>query len=409
MATSPIYNWPEPDNTDLVKNGALAIRTLGDAIDTTMGTMVAKTIVDAKGDLIAGTAADTASRLAVGPDGSSIVADSSTATGLAYSPAPAVGNPVINSAFQIWQRGTSFTSTGYTADRWYGSTPTDITISRQLTGDTTNLPNIQYCVRLARTAGSTAAVYPQVTNSFESVNTVAYVGKTITFSFYARIGANFSGASNQIFAMVQTGTGTDQNVYNGYTGEVNAVGSTGVTLTTTWQRFTYTGTIATNVTEMGIKIYALTSGTAGAADWFEVTGVQIDFGSTALPFRTFSATLQGELAACQRYFWAYNVTDSNTQAFNAGLAISTTRGIFPVRYPIPMRTKPSLAASTTSNFIIIYGGYSSATATSISMNNGGAQAFELDISVASGLTSGGAAMVGTTGNASAYLWLSAEL
>ncbi len=57
MATSPIYSWPEPDNTDLVKNGALAIRTLGNAIDTTMGTMVAKTIIDAKGDLIAGTAA----------------------------------------------------------------------------------------------------------------------------------------------------------------------------------------------------------------------------------------------------------------------------------------------------------------------------------------------------------------
>ena len=35
MASSPIYNWPEPDNTDLVKNGANAIRTLGSQIDTT--------------------------------------------------------------------------------------------------------------------------------------------------------------------------------------------------------------------------------------------------------------------------------------------------------------------------------------------------------------------------------------
>ena len=87
MATSPIYNWPEPDNTDLVKNGALAIRTLGDAIDTTMGTMVAKTIVDAKGDLIAGTAADTAARLAVGANGETLVADSSTSTGLDWKSA----------------------------------------------------------------------------------------------------------------------------------------------------------------------------------------------------------------------------------------------------------------------------------------------------------------------------------
>lgn len=90
MATSPIYSWPEPDNTDLVKNGALAIRTLGDAIDTTMGTMVAKTIVDAKGDLIAATAADTVARLAVGTNGQTLVADSTASTGLKWA-TPASG------------------------------------------------------------------------------------------------------------------------------------------------------------------------------------------------------------------------------------------------------------------------------------------------------------------------------
>lgn len=95
MATSPIYSWPEPDNTDLVKNGALAIRTLGDAIDTTMGTMVAKTIVDAKGDLIAATAADTVARLAVGAtNGMTLQVDSSTATGLKWA-APAAGGKVL--------------------------------------------------------------------------------------------------------------------------------------------------------------------------------------------------------------------------------------------------------------------------------------------------------------------------
>ncbi len=34
MALSPFYNWSEPDNSSLVKNGAADIRTLGDAIDT---------------------------------------------------------------------------------------------------------------------------------------------------------------------------------------------------------------------------------------------------------------------------------------------------------------------------------------------------------------------------------------
>jgi len=115
MATSPIYSWPEPDNTDLVKNGALAIRTLGNAIDTTMGTMVAKTVVDAKGDLIAGTAADTVNRLAVGSNGESLVADSSTSTGLRYQADYAAGkNAIINGAFNVWQRGTSVSLTSNT-------------------------------------------------------------------------------------------------------------------------------------------------------------------------------------------------------------------------------------------------------------------------------------------------------
>jgi hypothetical protein len=113
MATSPNFSWPEPDNTDLVKNGALAIRTAVDAIDSSMadlkggttGQVLSKTsntdmdftwvaqddsnaiqnaIVDAKGDLIAATAADTPARLAVGANNAFLQANSSTATGLQW-------------------------------------------------------------------------------------------------------------------------------------------------------------------------------------------------------------------------------------------------------------------------------------------------------------------------------------
>lgn len=120
MATSPIYSWPEPDNTDLVKNGALAIRTLGDAIDTTMGTMVAKTIVDAKGDLIAATAADTVSKLTVGANNTVLTADSSTATGLKWaapSAASAIGASVYNQGGNIsYTINTETLLTATTAD-----------------------------------------------------------------------------------------------------------------------------------------------------------------------------------------------------------------------------------------------------------------------------------------------------
>jgi hypothetical protein len=126
MANTTNFNWETPDDTDLVKDGAAAMRTLGNSIDTsfvdlkggTTGQILSKAsntdldytwvttddanaiqnaIVDAKGDLIAASAADTPARLAVGTTGQTIVADSTAATGLKYSNnAPLGGMAVIS-------------------------------------------------------------------------------------------------------------------------------------------------------------------------------------------------------------------------------------------------------------------------------------------------------------------------
>jgi len=132
MANTTNYNWETPDDTDLVKDGAAAIRTLGSSIDTTtkalnpsttlgdieyrsatantntrlaIGTTgqvlsvvggvpawatsddanaIQNAIVDAKGDIVAASAADTPARLAVGTDNQRLVAASGEATGLKY-------------------------------------------------------------------------------------------------------------------------------------------------------------------------------------------------------------------------------------------------------------------------------------------------------------------------------------
>jgi hypothetical protein len=100
MATTTNYSFPTPDDTALVKDGASAIRSLGTAVDTQMftnaGAAIAKTIVDAKGDIIAATAADTVARLAVGANDTILTADSSTATGLKWAAAAAVGLQVFS-------------------------------------------------------------------------------------------------------------------------------------------------------------------------------------------------------------------------------------------------------------------------------------------------------------------------
>lgn len=115
MATTTTnFGWDIPQSTDLVKDGATAIAALGQDIDTafvdlkggTTGQVLAKAtntdldftwvaqddsnaiqnaIVDAKGDLIAATAADTPARLAVGINGQILTADSTAATGLKWA------------------------------------------------------------------------------------------------------------------------------------------------------------------------------------------------------------------------------------------------------------------------------------------------------------------------------------
>jgi hypothetical protein len=372
MATvTPNFNWPVPTSTDLVRDGATAIEALGDSIDGslvdlkggTTGQVLSKTsgtdmdftwvttddanaiqnsIVDAKGDLISATANDTPARLAVGSNGETLVADSSTSTGLRYQ-APVNANPTLNSAFQVWQRGTSIacTTTSYTADRWQGyRAVAGSTVSRQATGDTTNLPFIQYSARVARDSGNTSTSAIFLAQSFESVNSIPYAGKTVTMSFYARAGANYSSASSILGAQLYTGTGTDQNYFSFFTGGTNAI-NTNATLTTTWQRFTYTATLGATVTQLATAFSFTPVGTAGANDWFEITGVQIEVGSVATPFKTYAGTIQGELAACQRYFQVLQPSDAFQDILPGASCDSTSFCRYPFVFPTIMRRTPT--------------------------------------------------------------------
>jgi hypothetical protein len=347
MATSPNYSWPEPDNTDLVKNGALAIRTMGNAIDTTMATMTPKSTFTAKGSIAAATGASTPANVAVGANGTVLTADSTAATGVAWA-TPSSGssnvagkNGVLNSNFSIWQRGTSVSSSGgYTADRWQQYTNAAQTVSRQVTGDTTNLPNIQYCARVQRTVANAASTALALDQSFETVNSIPFAGKTVTFSFYARRGANFSATSNLLYTEVATGTGTDQTYLAGYTGNAVAISSS-IALTTTWQRFTASATIPATATELGVRTYYTPTGVAGVNDYYEVTGFQLEIGSSVSAYSPNTSTQALELAACQRYYY-----QPSTNFFINSGQYTSTLCLATVKYPVTMRTTPTYTAGT---------------------------------------------------------------
>jgi hypothetical protein len=283
-----------------------------------------------KGDLY--TYSTDNARLAVGANGETLVADSSTSTGLRYTAGTVQANPILNSATQIWQRGTSIAVTSgtaqvYTADRWwYANAGSGMsgTVSRQATGDTTNLPFIQYCARVQRTAGNTSTLNQYFAQDIETINSIPFAGKTVTVSWYARKGADYSVTSDFLSYQVRTGTGTDQSMYSGYTGSTN-LANANVTLTTTWQRFTVTVSVGSTATQLGLFFFTAPTGTAGANDYFEMTGIQIDIGSVALPFRTYAGTIQGELAACQRYYQkSYDIATAPGALTSTGANIGKT-------------------------------------------------------------------------------------
>jgi hypothetical protein len=258
-------------------------------------------------------------------------------------------NRVLNSAMQVAQRGTSFSlaastayTSGYTLDRWQTATGANqaCTIARQATGDTTNLPNIQYCLRYQRNSGQTGTGILYTMQSFESLNSIPLAGKQVTFSFYARAGANYSAASSVLGAIVYSGTGTDQNGFTGLTGQT-AVIAQNATLTTTWQRFTYTGTVASTATQLLVQFTFTPTGTASTNDYFEITGVQLEASTVASAFATNGATYQAELAACQRYY--YRATAGSVYGTVAPIAWQANSSTSYVSVPLPvnMRIAPT--------------------------------------------------------------------
>ena len=247
-------------------------------------------------------------------------------------------NAIINGAMNVWQRGTSTSLAlgggSYVGpDRWWfynnGFTST---VSRQACGST--LPQFQYCARIQRTSGQTGTTAMVLMSPQETINSVRFAGKNATLSFYARASSGLSSAT-ALGMYVNTGTGTDQSNLGGgaYTGLATPIGIN-PTLTTSWQRFSATGAIASTTTEIGVQLNFTPTGTAGASDYFEITGIQLEEGAVATPFEFEDA--QVTLAKCQRYYCAYPLVSADMSVSSGNLMMTT------IYYPATMRATPTI-------------------------------------------------------------------
>ena len=362
---------------------------------------IQNSIVDAKGDLVAASANDTPARLAVGNNGETLVADSSTSTGLRYQPNFSAGkNAVINGAFNVWQRGTSFTlnsAQAYTADRFRFDTGNNATASQQtFTPGTAPVSGYesQYYLRYVRT---TTTNTDYVRTFLEDVRTFA--GQTVTFSFWAKV------ASGTPTLTMMLG----QNFGSGGSGSVEVTQN--ITLSTSWARYTYTttlGSMSGKTIGTGSYVYPLliipaAAGTLTLDTW----GWQVEASNTATAFQTATGTIQGELAACQRYYWRATTGTGSYAPFAYGPASSTTQGDVIMYFPVTMRTSPTSVDYSTVTLQDTSGSNTSPTAIALQQPNPGSTYFR--VTVASGLTQFRTYVLGANNSLNAYIGVSAEL
>jgi hypothetical protein len=328
------------------------------------------------------------------------VADTQENLGGAVPPFVAGKNKLINGDFGIWQRGTSFTTAVYTADRWFlsWSGTTTVSLTRQaFTAGSAPVASYesQYFARFARTAGSADDYFLQ---RIEDARTFA--GQTVTFSFWAKASANTT--ISQVYCA--------QSMGSGGSGGGGAGNFSGISITTSWARYSVTfvmpsiagGTVGTNSFVEAVFKFGSAMGNITVDLW----GIQLESGSVATPFQTASGSIGGELGLCQRY---YQVLASNAVdlVFCNGYAIATTQCEGVISFPI-MRTTPALSATTGTSFYKFRkaGGDVPLNSVTLALATS-SSALLFNSSNFSGTAGAGGLFV--TNNASAFIALSAEL
>ena len=265
-------------------------------------------------------------------------------SGGAVAPFLAGKNKIINGDYAIAQRGQSFSNpsfAAYTLDRWrnnnYDVAPTTYSIA-QVSFDYSASPASDklpisgysgtYFFRSTITTVGSNTVYDTCTQRIEGI---PFSNQTVTVSFWAKS----DSTRTQKVTLAQ-------NFGSGGSGDAAIFSLSSFTTTSSWQRFTFTGTVANvagNTIGSNPFLYFSIRKASASGSVLDVWGVQVEAGSVATPFTTASNTLQGELSLCQRYYWRNN-GDTFSQ-LGAGTNASTTAAYIQVSAPVTMRTIPT--------------------------------------------------------------------
>lgn len=400
--TTSNFSWPIPQSTDLVKDGATAIASLGSGIDTSMaelkggttGQILSKTsgtdmdftwITPNPGD-ITGVTAGTG---ITGGGTSGDVTVSFDVANYGGGQKAAGKNAIINGGFDIWQRGTTFSTNGaYCADRWKAAVDAG---TFSITRSTDAPTGFTYSLSFA----GTSTTSPQIYTLIESTNSIVYAGQTVTLSIYAKSTVGSSGLGFYTYYPGATDDWTSATADANGTFSASPSGS--------WTRYSATFTVNA-LASRGYKILIYRTSSAASSTTL-YAGVQLELGSTATPFSRTGGTIQGELAACQRYYVRWG--GSNVyERIALGIGASATVAKMVVNQPVAMRVAPT---SIDYSNISVYDTATITACSSVTINAAGTLTTELQANVASGLTAFRPYQLMTNGSTGYYLGLSAEL
>ena len=262
-------------------------------------------------------------------------------------------NCAINGGFDIWQRGTSSSGNAYIADRWYSAL---ISGTGTFAQETTVIQSGGlYAMKFTASATAQPALYQAV----EQLNTIPYAGKTVTVS-----GLVAASTSVPMTIDVQHSSTANTGVTGSWTSITATLGGTATPTSTTF--VSISGVYAIPSTAKSLRIRVFTTSTIASSVVVYFSNIQLELGSTATTFSRAGGTIQGELAACQRYYYQLGYLDI-AQVY----ASSTTTSTCIIRFPVQMRTAPTgISVGTVGDWRLYNQIAGFGTPTSIVFNNG---------------------------------------
>ena len=254
-------------------------------------------------------------------------------------------NKIINGNFDVWQYGTSFTASGFTADRWHlTNIGTSSTFTQQVfTLGQTDVPDnpanyVRGVVSSVTGAGNTSVLKQKI----ENVRT--FQGQTVTLSFYAKADA-VKNIAVDLYQNFGTSGSPSTSVY---------ITPQKFALSTTWTKYTKTFTIPsiTGKTlgtdnndflqlsfwlDAGSDFNSRTDTLGHQSGTFEFAQVQLESGSSATDFehKSIGETIQD----CKRYYIKDLKIGGGGYATGSG---QTARAMTSCTFPVEMRASPTV-------------------------------------------------------------------